>query len=72
MIQEVQVDATKYHNAWYQSRLKKSHFDFWYRSAQALAVLQLSAPAMLKANDKWFEENNIEEGVICGKVRKHK
>ena len=70
-IQVVQVDVTKYQNPWYQSRHKKKHFELWYRSAKALALLKSAAPSMLAASDKWFEENNIEEGAICGKVRKH-
>lgn len=28
-----------------------------------------AAPAMIAATDKWFEENNMTEGAICGKVR---
>ena len=71
-IQVVQVDVTKYNRPTYKSPLKKSNFDMWYRSMKAAAFLIIAAPALLEANDKWFEENNIEEGAICGKVRKHK
>ena len=70
-IQVVQVDATKYNRPTYKSPLKKSNFDMWYRSIKAAAFLIIAAPAMIKANDKWFEENNMTEGAICGKVRKH-
>lgn len=71
VIQVVQVDATKYNRPTYKSPLKKSNFDMWYRSIKAAAFLIIAAPAMIKANDKWFEENNMTEGAICGKVRKY-
>lgn len=56
-----------YTKPWYQSPLKKSNFDCWYRGVRAAALLLKAAPALIKANDKWFEDNNMTEGALCGK-----
>ena len=57
----------KYTELWYRSPLKKSNFDYWYRGVRALTFLLKAAPALIEANDRWFEENNMTEGAICDK-----
>lgn len=51
----------------HRSPLKKTHFEHWYRACKAYALLSSAAPAMIRANDKWFEENNMTEGAMCGR-----
>lgn len=61
------INRKLYTGPLYQNRLKKTHFDYWYRACKAYALLRSAAPDMLAANDKWFEENNMTEGALCGK-----
>lgn len=62
--------VTKYDNTWYKSPLKKTNFDAWYRGVQAMTLLLHAGPAMIAATDKWFDENNMTEGAICGRIKR--
>lgn len=37
------------------------------RATEALNLLIKAAPEMMKHAERWFEENNMTEGAICGK-----
>lgn len=73
MTQEVHVTAqvvpvTDY-SLLHKVRLKKHNFEMWYRGIRAHVFMSKVFPAVIKANDDWFDKNNIEEGAICGKLK---
>lgn len=69
VVTRAQSAATKpnYHHAIYKSPLKKSDFSAWYRGIRAMIFLLKAGPAIMAANDKWFEENKMTEGAYCGR-----
>lgn len=66
------VDATKYQNEVYQSELKRTHFDVWYRGLKAVSFLLVHSKALIETNNKFFLDNpGYKEGVICGKRKRN-
>ena len=54
----------------YQSELKKSSFDAWYRGVKSARFLKCAIVNLMKANDEWFAQNpDYEEGALCGKLK---
>lgn len=54
----------------YQSGLKKSQFDAWYRGIKGTTFLKKHIVGLIKANDKFFAENpGYVEGAMCGKLK---
>lgn len=61
----------KYFGPVYQSPLKKSNFDAWYRGIKANQILKKAIHGLIKANDEFFRENpDYVEGAMCGRLRK--
>lgn len=54
----------------YQSALKKTLFDAWYRGIKATALLKKNIHSLVKASDDWFKEHpDYVEGALCGKLK---
>lgn len=71
MVVKISEELTpQYFTKIYQSPLKKSWFDAWYRGIKAGVWLRKNIHGLIKANDEWFKENpDYVEGALCGKLK---
>lgn len=54
----------------YQSSLKKTWFDAWYRGIKGSTFLSKNIVGLMRLNDEFFKENpDYVEGAMCGKLK---
>lgn len=60
--------SPQYFNKAYQSPLKKTWFDAWYRGMKGQAFLRKHIVNIMRLNDEFFRENpDYVEGALCGR-----